>query len=113
MSPQCEPVRKAGRTIQCRGLLSPASRHHMQDEIEQKLTALGLSLPLRPTPIASFLPFRVAGGIVYLAGQTCELDGRVVYSGSVGEDVTLEAAREAARLCALNLLSSLREACDG
>ena len=85
----------------------------MQDEIEQKLTELGFSLPVRPTPIASFLPFRVAGGIVYLAGQTCELDGRVVHSGCVGEDVTLEAAREAARLCALNLLSCLREACGG
>jgi enamine deaminase RidA (YjgF/YER057c/UK114 family) len=85
----------------------------MQDEIEQKLTALGFSLPVRPTPIASFLPFRVAGDTVYLAGQTCELDGRVVYSGCVGEDVTFEAARKGAELCALNLLSCLREACDG
>jgi enamine deaminase RidA (YjgF/YER057c/UK114 family) len=84
-----------------------------QDEIELKLTALGLSLPARPTPIASFLPFRVSGNTVYLAGQTCELDGRMVYTGCVGEDVTLEVARKAAELCALNLLSCLREACEG
>ncbi len=86
---------------------------HSLDEIELKLAALGLSLPVRPTPIASFLPFRVASGTVYLAGQTCELEGRVVHRGCVGEDVTFEAAREAAQLCALNLLSCLREACDG
>jgi enamine deaminase RidA (YjgF/YER057c/UK114 family) len=85
----------------------------MQDEIENKLTALGLSLPVRPTPIASFLPFRVSGTTVYLAGQTCERDGRMVHAGRVGEDVSLETAREAAQICALNLLASLREACDG
>jgi enamine deaminase RidA (YjgF/YER057c/UK114 family) len=85
----------------------------MPDEIEQRLTALGFSLPVRPTPIASFLPFRVSGGIAYLAGQTCELDGKVVYEGCVGEDLSFDSAREAARLCALNLLASLREACEG
>jgi len=83
------------------------------DEIEHKLGALGLTLPIRPTPIANFLPFRVSGNTVYLAGQTCELDGQIVYSGCVGEDVTLEVAKKAAELCALNLLSCLREACQG
>jgi len=83
------------------------------DEIELKLGALGLTLPIRPTPIANFLPFRVSGNTVYLAGQTCELDGQIVYSGCVGEDVTLEVAKKAAELCALNLLSCLREACQG
>jgi enamine deaminase RidA (YjgF/YER057c/UK114 family) len=83
------------------------------NEIELKLAALGLTLPVRPTPIAHFLPFRVSGNTVYLAGQTCELDGRMLYTGSVGEDVTLEVAKKAAELCALNLLSSLREACEG
>jgi enamine deaminase RidA (YjgF/YER057c/UK114 family) len=85
----------------------------MPDEIELKLSSMGLSLPVRPTPIANFLPFRVAGTTVYLAGQTCEQDGRVVHSGQVGDELSLEMAREAAQLCALNLLSSLREACGG
>ncbi len=83
------------------------------DEIELKLSALGLTLPTRPTPIANFLPFRVSGNTVYLAGQTCELDGRMVTTGAVGEEVTLEVAKKAAELCALNLLSCLREACEG
>lgn len=85
----------------------------MEDEVELKLSGLGLSLPTRPTPIASFLPFRVAGNVVYLAGQTCELDGRVVHKGRVGEELTLETGRQAAQICALNLLSCLREACQG
>jgi enamine deaminase RidA (YjgF/YER057c/UK114 family) len=83
------------------------------DEVELRLQALGLKLPRRPTPIASFLPFRVSGNIAFLAGQTPELDGHVLYQGRVGEQVSFEDAHMAAQLCALNLLSSLREACDG
>ena len=85
----------------------------MQDEIESKLLELGLKLPQRPKPIASFLPFRVSGSLAFLAGQTPELDGRVLYQGRVGEEVSFEAGREAAQVCALNLLASLKEACEG
>jgi enamine deaminase RidA (YjgF/YER057c/UK114 family) len=83
------------------------------DEIERKLLELGLELPARPVPIASFVPYRVARGLVYLAGQTCEWNGTMPYTGRVGEAIDLEAGRTAARLCALNLLAALREACDG
>jgi enamine deaminase RidA (YjgF/YER057c/UK114 family) len=83
------------------------------DEIAQKLRKLGLTLPTRPTPIANFVPFRVVGTIVYLSGQTCERDGHMVYAGRVGEDIDFDTARVAAKLCALNLLACLKEACDG
>ncbi|HEX4352168.1 MAG TPA: RidA family protein [Polyangiales bacterium] len=82
-------------------------------EIENKLAALGLSLPPPPKPIASFIPYRVAGGIVYLAGQTCERDGSMAYQGRVGIEVELADARMAAQLCGLNLLAALRAACAG
>jgi enamine deaminase RidA (YjgF/YER057c/UK114 family) len=81
--------------------------------IDTALAAQGLTLPVRPVPIAAFLPFRIAHGLVYLAGQTCERDGRVVFSGRVGSELDLETGRLGARLCALNLLAALREACDG
>jgi enamine deaminase RidA (YjgF/YER057c/UK114 family) len=85
----------------------------MGDEVERKLGELGLALPTRPKPIANFLPFRVSGNVVYLAGQTCERDGKVVHTGRVGEELSLETGRQAAQICALNLLACLREACEG
>ena len=85
----------------------------MVDEVELRLSALGLSLPECPTPVANFLPFRVSGDVVYLAGQTCEADGKIVYAGRVGEQLDLETGRAAARLCALNLLAALKRACQG
>jgi enamine deaminase RidA (YjgF/YER057c/UK114 family) len=81
--------------------------------VDAKLAAMGLALPAVPVPIASFLPFRVTQGLVFLAGQTCEQDGRMVYTGRVGVEVEPELGRRAARLCALNLLAALRQACGG
>ena len=69
----------------------------MTGVIERRMADLGVVLPRRPVPIASFLPFRVSQGLVYLAGQTCEQDGRVMWSGRVGEDLDLESGRQAAR----------------
>jgi len=83
------------------------------DEFEKRLEPLGLVLPRRPEPIALFLPFQRTGSLVFLAGQTCERDGKMLYTGRVGEELDFETARRAAVVCALNLLAALREACEG
>jgi len=81
--------------------------------VEQALSALQLELPERPMPIANFVPFVRSKSLVYLAGQTCEVNGKPLYTGQVGLDLDLPQAQAAARLCALNLLAALREACAG
>ncbi|MET0541002.1 MAG: RidA family protein [Variovorax sp.] len=81
--------------------------------IEERLSAIGLHLPTPPTPVANFLPFRVEGSMVYLAGQVNEWNGTVPFVGKLGRDIELEQGREAAQLCALNLLACLKLACQG
>jgi enamine deaminase RidA (YjgF/YER057c/UK114 family) len=83
------------------------------DEFDRRLEPLGLRLPRRPEPIALFLPYQRSGALVFLAGQTCERDGSMLYTGRVGEELDFESARQAALVCALNLLAALREACEG
>ncbi len=81
--------------------------------VETRLTAMGLSLPVPPTPIANFLPWRRSGNLVFLAGQVNEWNGTVPFVGKIGRDLDLAAGKEAAQLCALNLLACLKLACDG
>ena len=64
-------------------------------------------------PIARFKPWRRAGDLVYLAGQICEWNGEVRFVGKVGVEHDVATGQAAARICALNLLAALREACDG
>lgn len=80
---------------------------------EQRLAALGIELPAVPRPIANFVPYRRHGALVYLAGQICEQGGKAVWRGKIGREHDLATGIEAARLCALNLLAALREACGG
>jgi enamine deaminase RidA (YjgF/YER057c/UK114 family) len=51
-----------------------------------------------------FVPARHAGAIVYVSGQIPRRDGRLVATGIVGRDVSVDTARECARRCALNVL---------
>lgn len=80
---------------------------------ERRLIELGLSLPRIPVPVANFVPFRRNGDTVFLAGQICEWNGTVAYHGKIGVDHDLATGVKAARICALNLLAALREACGG
>jgi enamine deaminase RidA (YjgF/YER057c/UK114 family) len=78
------------------------------DPIEEKLEALGLILPAAPVPAASYLPFRINGNTLILAGVICLRDGLVSHAGQVGRDQTVESGHAAARVCALNALASIK-----
>ena len=77
---------------------------------EQKLAELGLELPVLPSPVANYVPFKCDGNVVYLSGQGPRgKDGRYP-TGKVGRDVTVEVAYEHARLTGLGLLAAAKEA---
>lgn len=83
-------------------------------DVMAKLAELGLSLPPDWAPRGRFLPYRRDGAVVYLSGQINEWDGRVTLCGPVADTPEAVAlAREAAQVCALNLLYRLREAAQG
>ncbi len=80
--------------------------------IAQRLTQLGLTLPQPAAPVANYAPFVRSGALVHISGQvSVDLTGGV--RGVVGQDVDLETALRAARLCGINLLAQMNAACDG
>jgi len=76
--------------------------------IEDKLKELGLTLPEPPAPQANYVTAVQVGSWLYTSGQSCLVDGRIVYQGRVGSDLTLEEGYQAARLTALNLLATIK-----
>jgi enamine deaminase RidA (YjgF/YER057c/UK114 family) len=76
--------------------------------IEQKLKALGLTLPAPLVPPGNFELVKVHGGLAYIAGHG-PFDGTTLLSeGLVGRDLALEEAYDAARMTALSILASLK-----
>lgn len=80
--------------------------------ISARVHELGLALPDINPPRGSYVPAVLAGDLLFIAGQAPRQGGALRFSGRVGRDLTLEQGREAARLCALNVLGHLAQACD-
>jgi enamine deaminase RidA (YjgF/YER057c/UK114 family) len=80
--------------------------------IENKLAELGVTLPDAPAPAANYVPFVVAGDLVYVSGQiSANADGMI--KGKLGDDMSAEDGAVAAKTCAISLLAQLKSACGG
>lgn len=76
--------------------------------VAKRLEELGITLPPCPAPVAAYLPAVQVGDLVFVSGQLPVKDGALLYSGRVGETVSVEEAYEAAKLCAIRCLSALQ-----
>lgn len=81
-------------------------------QVEERLAAQGITLPQPVAPVANYVPFVRVGGLVHISGQV-SLDAGGGVRGIVGEDVDMETAKGAARLCGINLVAQMRAASDG
>lgn len=79
----------------------------MAINVEDRLKELHIELP-EISPIGLYQPAVKSGSLIYVSGQLPRVEGRMVSPGRVGREVTLEAARKAARLCLINALAALR-----
>jgi enamine deaminase RidA (YjgF/YER057c/UK114 family) len=75
--------------------------------VVDRLKELGYELPRVPSPAGSYVPATSAGSLLFTAGQLPFEDGQLRYTGKVGKDVSVEEAKEAARLCTLNALAAV------
>ena len=85
----------------------------MSGTIDARLAELGITIPDAPAPAANYVPYAQTGNLVFCSGQLPLLDGAMVNSGKLGDSVTIEQAAEAARACAINLISQAKAACGG
>ncbi|WP_330228031.1 RidA family protein [Nocardia sp. NBC_00508] len=76
---------------------------------EKNLAELGFTLPPVVPPVAAYIPAIRTGSLVYTSGQLPFVDGRLSAVGKVGAEVSVEEAKDAARLCALNALAAVHD----
>ncbi len=73
---------------------------------EQRLAALGLTLPEVTPPLAAYVPAVRTGNYVYTSGQIPVIEGQLIATGKVGAEVGAHEAAALARTCALNALAA-------
>jgi|SRR5690606_25359488 enamine deaminase RidA (YjgF/YER057c/UK114 family) len=75
--------------------------------ISERLKELNLVIP-DVKPRFRFVPGVQAGNLLFVSGQTPEVDGVMQYVGRLGSDLDIETGKKAARLAALNCLGEIQ-----
>jgi len=81
--------------------------------VDDKLASLNIALPESQAPVANYDGYAVSNRMVHVSGQIPVRDGQLVYTGKVGADVDVVTGYESARLCGINIIAQLKDACDG
>lgn len=71
----------------------------------ERLNELGLSLPEISTPGGNYVSVNIRGKIAYIAIQFPIIDGKYLYTGTIGENIDTDSAYKAFQLCALNIIA--------
>jgi len=82
----------------------------MSHEIDARLKAEGVTLPLPAAPAANYVPFVIANGLLVISGQLPMEGGAPAVKGKLGQEVSLEGGQRAARICAINVLAQAQAA---
>ena len=80
---------------------------------QENLKKLNIILPPAPNPVGAYLAHRTSKNLVFISGQISLKSNGELIKGKIGKDLTLEQGREAAEVCAINILSQIQEACNG
>jgi enamine deaminase RidA (YjgF/YER057c/UK114 family) len=78
------------------------------NEIESRLKSAGVILPEVPKPVAAYVPAKRVGNLVFTAGQLPMVNGELISKGLLGQDVEVEEANKAARICTINALAAIK-----
>jgi enamine deaminase RidA (YjgF/YER057c/UK114 family) len=78
-----------------------------------RLHKLGLILPKPPTPLGAYVEVNQVGSLLFLSGTLPIVDRKLVFTGRLGENLSVVEGQEAARLAALNALALVHNHAGG
>lgn len=84
----------------------------MTSQVEDRLTALGVTLPTAAAPAGNYVGYVQSGDLVFVSGQI-SMDANGPVRGVLGADMDVDAGMAAAKLCAISILSQMKAACGG
>ena len=93
--------------------VSKSANSQVSYSAEAKIKELGLTLPEAARPVAVYVPYRISGNQVFIAGQIPPNDLDTPTYGKLGKDLTVDDGYIAAQQVGLRIIAQLKAACDG
>ncbi len=85
----------------------------MTGAVEKRLQDLGVTLPSPESPVANYRPYLIAGDHLFISGQIARSLKGEFTTGRLGADLSVAQGKEAARLCAVNIVAQAKAALGG
>ncbi len=83
-------------------------------QVAKKIQDLNLEIPAAAKPAANYVPYIISGNQVIISGQIPFVNGSVEDQvGKLGDNFSIEQGKAVAKICAINVISQLRDACNG
>ena len=79
---------------------------------EEKIKELKINLPEAKAPVGNYVATKVSGKMLFVSGQISIDETGQLIKGKVGKDLDVEAGYNAAKRCALSIISQIMKACD-
>ena len=79
---------------------------------EDNIKKLNIILPNAPAPVGSYVATKIVGKFLYISGQVSINEKGEFIKGKVGKDLNMDEGYEAARRCALSIVSQAKKACN-
>ena len=80
---------------------------------EKKINELGLNLPEAKAPVGNYVATKITNKLLFISGQISIDENGGLIKGKIGKDLDTEAGYNAAKRCALSIVSQVKKACDG
>ena len=80
---------------------------------EENITKNSLILPKAADPVGSYVATKIIGKILFISGQISINENGELIKGKIGQDLNVDDGYQAAKRCALSIVSQAKKACDG
>ena len=79
---------------------------------ENKIKELKINLPDAKAPVGNYVATKITGKMLFISGQISIDENGQLIKGKVGKDLDIESGYNAAKRCALSIISQIMKACD-
>ena len=79
---------------------------------EKKILELNLELPEAKAPVGNYVATKIIGKLLYISGQISISDNGELIKGKIGKELTTDQGYDAAKRCALSIISQAKKACN-
>ncbi len=79
---------------------------------EENIKKFKLDLPKAADPVGSYVATKISGKYIYISGQISIDENGNLIKGKLGKELSVENGYEAAKRCALNIISQLKKTCN-